>query len=417
MSDFIYNDNLNGSGGNKEPINFSFENEKAKSGVSTTVLLVVCILCVAISALLGILGGIFVTRSFTENEKGRVTINEIPRSPYEALMSNEPDSSPSRADVVELIKDTVVEVRTQYTVSNGYLTQSGAGSGVIVGSYSSQLENSIDEEKGYYIITNAHVISDALNKKSSKITVTLTSGVDYVATPVGIDKFGDIAILKIQEDKELPVATLANEKYKLRVGEDIIAIGNPLGQLGGTVTNGYISALDRELEVDGVKMNLLQIDAPINPGNSGGGLFNLRGELVGIVNAKSIGTEIEGLGFAIPINDAAKIYKDLISLGYVADRPTLFIEYDMEYLGGVYVSRVHNRDDGDGKTKDDNSDSIELYDQIYGISVNGKNVAISSADELDKIIYNSEIGSELTLLVRRGNQTGSVTVTVFEYYE
>ncbi len=417
MSDFIYNDNLNGGGGNKEPINFSFENEKAKSGVSTTVLMVVCILCVTVSALLGILGGIFVTRSFTDDEKGRVTINEIPRSPYETLKSSELGNTPSRADVVELIKDTVVEVRTQYTVSHGYFTQSGAGSGVIVGSYSSQIEDSMKEEKGYYIITNAHVIADALNKQSSKITVTLTSGVDYTATPVGVDKFGDIAILKIQEDKELPVATLANEKYKLRVGEDIIAIGNPLGQLGGTVTNGYVSALDRDIEVDGVDMNLLQIDAPINPGNSGGGLFNLRGELVGIVNAKSIGTEIEGLGFAIPINDAARIYKDLISLGYVTDRATLFIEYNMEYLGGVYVSRVLNRDDGNGKTKDDNSDSIELYDQIYGISANGEFVAVSSADELDKIIYNSKIGSELTLHVRRGNLKRSFTVTVFEYYE
>lgn len=417
MSDFIYNDNLNGNGGNREPINFNFEAEKTKStGVSTTALIVICILCITVSALLGIMGGIFVTRGLSD-DSGKITINEISKSPYDTLPSSAFGTEPSRADIVEAIKDTVVEIRTQYTVSHGYYTQSGAGSGVIVGSYFTQKEDSIDDEKGYYIITNTHVISEAVNSNKSKITVTLTSGVEYTAELVGFDEFGDIAILKIKEDGELPVAVLANDSYRLRVGEDVIAIGNPLGQLGGTVTNGYVSALDREIDIDGVHMNLMQIDAPINPGNSGGGLFNLRGELVGIVNAKSIGTEIEGLGFAIPITDAASVYTDLISLGYVTDRPTLFIEYDFEYAGGVYVTGILTRDDGNMGTKDDNSDAIKLHDQIYGVSVNGTTVAISSAAELDKIIYNAEIGSELTLHIRRGNQTGYVTVTVFEYYE
>lgn len=415
MSEFIYNDNLNGGG--KEPINLSFESESTKTGVSTTVLIAVCAICVLFSALLGILGGIFVTRSLAE-ENGRITINEIPRSPYESAASVLNGDAPSRADVIELIKDTVVEVRTQYTVSHGYLTQSGAGSGVIVGSYYTESENGVDDEKGYYIVTNAHVIADAINSEKSKITVTLTNGVNYDADVAGFDEFGDVAVLKIKESGTLPIAVLANRGYQLRVGEDVIAIGNPLGQLGGTVTNGYVSALDREIEVDGIKMNLMQIDAPINPGNSGGGLFNLRGELVGIVNAKSIGTEIEGLGFAIPVNDAAKIYEELITIGYVTERPTIFAEYAMEYHGGIYVSAVLKRDDGDSTTAvDDNSDSLQLYDQIYGVEVNGKYVALSSSAELDKIIAGAEIGSTLKLYIRRGNVTGTVSVTVFEYYE
>lgn len=414
MSDFVYNDNLNG--GNKEPINLSLECESAKTGVSKASLVVVCTICIIISAILGALGGFFVTRSLTKED--RITVNEIPRSPYEATASALNGGTPSRADIIEHIKDTVVEVRTQYTVSHGYLTQSGAGSGVIVGSYYTESENGVSDEKGYYIVTNAHVIEDVLNSDKSNITVTLTSGVSYEAAIAGIDEFGNIAVLKIKESGELPVAVLANESYKLRVGEDIIAIGNPLGQLGGTVTNGYVSALDREIEVDGVMMNLLQIDAPLNPGNSGGGLFNLRGELVGIVNAKSIGTTIEGLGFAIPVNNAAKIYKELISLGYVTGRPTIFAEYYMEVQGGVYVSRVHERDDGNSSTPvDDNSDTIQLYDQICGIEIDGEYVSVSSAAELDRIILNTEIGSVINLQIRRGVEVLTVSVTVFEYYE
>ena len=416
MSDFIYNDNLNG-GGEKEPIKVLFTNSD-KTGVSKTTRILVCIFCIIISATLGIVGGFIVSDNMTQGS-GEIIINEIPRSPYEAMLSSDGrDGQISRAEVIKDIKDTVVEVRTQYAISNSYLTQSGAGSGVIVGNYSVNNEDGSSViEKGYYIITNSHVIENAIHSEKSLITVTLTDGTSYPADVVGSDTVGDIAILKIKESKSLPVAVLANKNYDLKVGEDIIAIGNPLGQLGGTVTNGFVSALDREIEIDGVKMNLLQIDAPVNPGNSGGGLFNLRGELVGIVNAKSIGTDIEGIGFAIPIDDAVKIYEEFITLGYVTNRPTIFVEYDMEYRGGVYVTDVLTRDDGDGTTKDDNSTLIDLYDQIYGVVVNGRNVIISSSDDLNKIVNSAEIGSTLTLLVRRGNQTLSVDVTVFEYYE
>ena len=411
MSDFIYNDNLNGGG--KEPIHFYLSGGKSKSGVSTTALVLVCVFCVIISATLGVIGGMLAFNNSDSSNGNEVIINDIHKSPYEAMVSDSFGSQPSRADIIESIKDTVVEVRTEYAVFQNYFTQSGAGSGVIVGKYKTEDKESGEiTEQGYHVITNAHVIEDAYNSKKSTITVTLTDGTSYDASVLGFDVIGDIAILKIQETKELPIASFANDNYELRVGEDVIAIGNPLGQLGGTVTNGYISALDRKIEIDGIKMNLLQVDAPINPGNSGGGLFNLRGELVGVVNAKSIGTEIEGLGFAIPAKDACQVYQDFVTLGYATNRPTIFAEFDMEYKNGVYVSKVHQRDTGD------NSSVLEAHDQIYGIVINGKDYAITSAAELTSIINSMEIGSELTLYIRRNiSSREKITVTIYEYYE
>lgn len=419
MSNFIYNDNLSPNGDDKEPIIFNFGETKAKSGVSKVALACVCIFCILISATLGLLGGILVSKNTkVEDLPNTVYTNTVLQSAETSSPANNllaQKSEITRADIIDSIKNTVVEISTQYAVLNNQFVKSGAGSGVIVGKYEGGLEKSTNTEKGYYIITNAHVIEDALSSASSVITVTLTDGTKYDATVVGSDSLGDIAVLKIKESKELQCAVFANDSYNLRVGDEVIAIGNPLGQLGGTVTNGYISALDREITIDGNKMNLLQTDAPINPGNSGGGLFNMRGELVGIVNAKSTGTDIEGLGFAIPSKDALSIFEDFINLGYVQNRPTIFVEYNMTYsyngYSGIYVTKVLERETGD------NSGKLQLHDEIIGAVIDGKQVSISSAAALNSIINSSKIGDQLTLIVRRGYQTGTVTVEVFEYYK
>lgn len=171
----------------------------------------------------------------------------------------------------------------------------GAGSGVIL-------------TADGYIATNNHVISGA-----SKITVTLSDGTQYPATLVGTDSQNDLAVIKI-EASGLQAAVLGSSS-SLQVGDLAVAIGNPLGELGGTVTDGIISALDRSITVDGETMTLLQTSAAVNPGNSGGGLFDKNGELIGIVNAKSSGTGIEGLGFAIPIDTAKPILEQLMAGG------------------------------------------------------------------------------------------------------
>lgn len=193
----------------------------------------------------------------------------------------------SVAEVVEQVADTVVEITTTNVVTDRFYGQyvtSGAGSGVII------------SENGY-IITNHHVIDGA-----RRITVRLTDGSEFSATLIGSNADKDIALLKISATG-LRAAVLGSSEA-LVVGQEVVAIGNPLGSLGGTVTDGIISALDRTVVIDGHRMTLMQTNAAINPGNSGGGLFNRAGELIGIVNAKQADTGIEGLGFAIPIDVA-----------------------------------------------------------------------------------------------------------------
>ena len=165
-----------------------------------------------------------------------------------------------------------------------------------------------------YILTNYHVI-----KGAQQITVTANDGSTYAATLVGTDEDNDIAVLKV-DAKDLTPAILGDSDT-LKVGDAVLAIGNPLGTLSGTVTDGIVSALERQVTIDGNNMTLLQTSAAVNPGNSGGGLFNASGELIGIVNAKSTsdssGNAVDNIGFAIPINSVKTIIEDLISHGYV----------------------------------------------------------------------------------------------------
>jgi serine protease Do len=205
--------------------------------------------------------------------------------------------------VAAAVKRSVVEITTETVIRNGRMGQlisAGAGSGVIV---------SADG----FIATNYHVVHGARS-----ITVRLADGVEYAAEIKGVDAKTDLAVLKIGATGLTPA--VFGDSAKLTVGDAAIAVGNPLGELGGTVTSGIISALDREITIDGETMSLLQTDAAINFGNSGGGLFNLYGELIGIVNAKSSGSDIEGLGFAIPVNAARAVIAQLTENGYVKGR-------------------------------------------------------------------------------------------------
>ena len=150
-------------------------------------------------------------------------------------------------------------------------------------------------------------------------SVTLTSGESYPAELIGSDEENDVALLKI-DAADLPVVSIG-ESDDLQVGAQVAAIGNPLGELTNTLTVGYVSALDREINTDGTPINMLQTDAAINSGTSGGPLFDMYGNVVGITTAKYASSSIEGLGFAIPINDAMYIIYDLMEYGYVTSRP------------------------------------------------------------------------------------------------
>lgn len=201
----------------------------------------------------------------------------------------------TQTDVANQASQSVVEIRTESVVRDSYFgnyTSEGAGSGIII------------KENGY-ILTNYHVIDGA-----RKIYVTLPNGKQYPATLVGGSERDDLAVLKIDADN-LSAASFGDSD-DLVVGERVLAIGNPLGELGGSVTEGIISSKSRDIQVEGTTLELLQTDAAINPGNSGGGLFNMSGELIGVVNAKKGGTNIEGLGFAIPSNRAKEIAEKII---------------------------------------------------------------------------------------------------------
>lgn len=312
--------------------------------------------------------------------------------------SNQNGSNAKISDVAAATVDSVVEITTETVDRNTFLQQyttTGAGSGVVLTSDG-------------YIITNHHVIDGA-----STIKVTLRNGTTYDATLVGSDADSDIAVVKI-DASDLHAAVLGDSD-QLVVGEQAIAIGNPLGQLGGSVTEGIISALDREITIGGKTMHLLQTSAAINPGNSGGGLFNENGELVGIVNAKTSEAGIEGLGFAIPINTAKDVAQELISHGYVSGKVRLGVslikipdeqtalQYGVQ-KAGVYVAQVTA-----------NSDAyyagLRAADLIK--SVNG--TEISETQDVKNFIEEASVGDVLKFVVDRNGQEMEIDVTLSEY--
>ncbi|MCL2708077.1 MAG: trypsin-like peptidase domain-containing protein [Defluviitaleaceae bacterium] len=295
----------------------------------------------------------------------------------------------SIAEIAALASDSVVEIYTESVVSSGRMRQfvtEGAGSGVII---------SADG----YIVTNNHVVGD-----SRKITVRLKNGEDYEAELIGRDGKTDLAVVKIVASGLRPA--VYGDSDSLVAGEGAVAIGNPLGKLGGSITEGIISALGRSIEIDGHMMTLLQTSAAVNPGNSGGGLFNGRGELIGIVNAKSSGSDIEGIGFAIPINIAKEIADDLIKYGFVPgriDAGATFIDVTDAWTAmmyrlqstGVYVSQA----DPDGELKSG--------DRIIGVD----GIEIRSAAEIIELFEARGVGDALTFTLVRGGSE----LTVIHY--
>ena len=226
------------------------------------------------------------------------------------------------AEVYAANNGAVVSIANEYTTQNIYgqvSSHASSGSGFIV-------------DPDGYIVTNYHVV-----KGAQTLTVTLASGDSYPAELVGGDEDNDVALLKIEGSG---FATCkVGDSDTLRVGEMVAAIGNPLGELTNTLTVGYISALDREINTDGTPINMLQTDAAINSGNSGGPLFDMYGNVVGITTAKYASSSIEGLGFAIPVNDAMYIVYDLMEYGYVTSRPYMGVSIrDLDSVTASYYS-------------------------------------------------------------------------------
>ena len=312
-------------------------------------------------------------------------------------------SGMTTAQVSEMVSPSVVVITTEQVVYSQWSwygqsqVESGAGSGVIISSDG-------------YILTCAHVVSGASN-----ITVSIGDK-DYPATLVGEDTTSDIAVVKVDATGLTPATV--GDSDNLKVGESVMAVGNPLGELGGTVTSGIVSALNRSVSIQGSSsvntMSLIQMDASVSPGNSGGGLFNMNGELVGIVNAKSSDSDAEGLGFAIPVNDAVKVAQELLENGYVTGRPYLGISYyavtdaqTAAQLGvnayGVYIVEVVKGGPADKA-------GLQAGDRI--VSVDGSEVATQS--DLGTLMQDHKAGDTIEITVARGGQMQTVTVTLGE---
>lgn len=376
----------------------SSKRERKHKGVSKGMFFAGIAICLCLSFVAGFAGtGFynFVDSMNTEIKNG-LTINKVDSEGGNTAYT---DSGLSTVEIVEKTADSVVEITTE-TVTTGVFAQqfikSGAGSGVI-----------IDAEG--FIVTNHHVIDGA-----TKISVTLRDGTAYDAKLKGSDSELDIALLEINPDSKLTSAAFGDSDT-LRVGQRTVAIGNPLGQLGGSVTEGIISALNRDVVIDGQTMSLLQTDTAINPGNSGGGLFDANANLVGIVNAKSSGSEVEGLGFAIPINDVVNVIGDLSEYGFVRGRVDLgmtFIDVDSQQLAWMYGLEktgcyIYSVD------KNSNADiaGFESGDRV--ISVNGTEVTAS--DEVEDIIKDCAVGEDVTFQVE--NTSGKTYKISFELEE
>ncbi len=252
-----------------------------------------------------------------------------------------------------------------------------------------------------YIITNYHVIEDAVNSSSAAVTITLSDESEYQAEIVGTDDVTDLALLKIEPEEELTPATFA-ESSNIQVGELAVAIGNPLGQeFAGSVTVGYISALNRDITTDGRTYNVIQTDAAINPGNSGGALVNSKGEVIGINTIKISDDSVEGLGFAIPSNDALKIIEELKVTGKII-RPYVGIYgIDLDEITaqrnrlveGIYVYQVQ-----------EGSPAQEAGIQNGDIIVEFDGQEVKTTQELNNIKNQKEIGDSVHVKVYRAGE-------------
>ena len=260
-----------------------------------------------------------------------------------------------------------------------------------------------------YVVTNHHVVEG-----NGTITVVTTDGTEYAAVLVGADDANDVALLKV-EAENLRYAKLGSSSDMI-VGDQVVAIGNPLGELTSTLTVGYISAKERDVTTEGFAINMLQTDAAINSGNSGGPLFNMRGEVIGITTAKysgtsSTGASIEGVGFAIPIDDVVGILTDLVNYGYVTGGYLGVMVSDMDpeaanYYGlpvGAYVQEV---------TPGYAAQKAGLQAKDIIVELGGYEVR--NVTSLTRALRHFKAGEETTLVVYRGGQRMTLTIVLDE---
>lgn len=305
------------------------------------------------------------------------------------------------AEVYAANVDSVVAINTTGTTtsSNGFWQTrqptAGAGSGFVL-------------TPDGFIATNYHVID-----KAETVKVTFYNGDTYDAEVIGGDEDYDIAVIKVEAENLQPVTM--GDSTLLNVGDRVLAIGNPLGELTFSQTGGMVSSVNRAIDVDGVPFNMIQTDASINPGNSGGPMFNQYGQVVGIVSAKytstASGASAEGLGFAIPINDVAAMIQDIMTNGYVTNKPYLGVtamsmsqdlanQFRYDITEGVFISAV----DKDGAA---DKAGLRMGDVIVKVDDHD----IKSMVDLTIVKKQYSAGDTVTLTVYRQGETVEAELT------
>lgn len=370
--------------------------KKQRKPISRGGIAIALAVTMVLSCGLGFGGGYFANKVNTSTS-GSLNITKTSNSGTTTTASSTSKAN-STSEIVKKTADSVVEISTESVVTGSFAqqyVQQGAGSGVII-------------SQDGYILTNNHVINGA-----NSVKVRLRDSTEYDATIIGSDSDNDIALLKVNATGLSP-ATFGDSN-SLAVGDYVVAIGNPLGELGGTVTDGIISALARKVTIEDTQMTLLQTNAQVNPGNSGGGLFNANGELVGIVNAKQSATEVEGIAFAIPINNVLDILSDLKEYGYVTGKVDLGIDFtDITsdetafYYGvnqtGCYVLSVDSGSNAEkaGVTRGDLVTKVNDTD-------------VSSSSDITAALEKAEVGDTVTFTVSRRGTSKTISFVLEEY--
>ena len=381
--------------GPQQPLQEMKPVKKNRVGMKLTALALCCAL------LGGAVGGGIVWGVSNSGEEDSTTINVSDRTVSQVAVNKvDGQTEMSDAEVYAANVNSVVSINVTGTSGTNWFGQpvqtASAGSGFILTSDG-------------YIVTNYHVVGDA-----QTIQVTLYSGDTYDAQYVGGDEDYDIAVIKI-EATGLQAVTLGNSE-ELNVGDHVLAIGNPLGDLTFSMSGGMVSSVNRTINVDGTPFNMIQTDASINPGNSGGPLLNSYGEVVGIVSAKyssygTSGESVEGLGFAIPINDVSSMIQDIMTNGYVSNRAYLGAtigtlnasmaqQYRYDITEGAFVYSVE-----DGGPAD--QAGLQLGDVITAID----DTEITSLDDLTAARKSYTAGDTCTLTVYRQGETITLQLT------
>jgi serine protease Do len=336
--------------------------------------------------------------------QNQTSATSTPKQPLDTGWSppqpqTEAPTLPSIADVVEKVYPSVVAINTEVVTMDIFrtpLTQKGAGSGWII-------------DKDGIIVTNNHVVEGA-----KKVTVELSDGRTFEADPKNIhtDQLTDLAVIKI-DATDLPAANVG-DSTKLRVGDWVVALGNPLGE-GIRAKEGTVSGLKVSLEIEQGQTldDLIETSAAINPGNSGGPLVNMKAEVIGITSAKVAAVGVEGLGYAISTKTAIPIIEQLIKQGYIV-RPWLGVTL---YTVDQYVAMINNLPVNQGVVVayvKPGSPAAEAGLQELDVITRFNGKEVTTAEELINTIHESQIGAEVTITFVRGNQTKTTTARLLQ---